>query len=108
MAGPLYTMFVVTIFTGLLLVQAFDGVGAYPIRRVAYALAGGCVMGQAAYALSYWPSSGWYDGAMLTACFAVLLLVIDAILTRRVSNDIVARYAGVGVGICGLLWVIAR
>lgn len=108
MAGPLYTLVVATIIAGLLLVQAFDGVRAYPIRRVAYALAGACVLGQAAYALSYWPPSGWYDGAMLTACFAVILLVVDAILTRRISTDIVARYAGAGVGVCGLLWVIAR
>jgi hypothetical protein len=108
MTGPVYTMVVTIIVCGLLLLQAFDGVRAYPIRRIAYALVGAFVVAQAAYALSYWPPSGWYDGSMLTVCFAVVLLVVDAILTRRVSTDIVARYAGAGLGICGLLWVIAR
>jgi hypothetical protein len=108
MAGPRYTLVIVFVIAGLLLFQAFDGIRAFPIRRAAYALAGGSVVGEAALALNYWPPSGWYAGAMLTAAFVVLMLVIEAILARSISTEVVARYVGAGVGVCGLLAILAQ
>ncbi|MEX1158551.1 MAG: hypothetical protein WEC79_06435 [Thermomicrobiales bacterium] len=108
MAGTLYTLVVVMVIAGLLLFQAFDGVRAFPIRRAAYALAAGVVLAEVAVALSYWPPLGWHGGAIVATVFVVLMLTIDAILTRSVSSDLVARYAGAGVGVCGLLVFLAR
>ena len=108
LAGPGYTLVVVFVIAGLLLFQAFDGVRAYPIRRIAYALVGAVVVAETALALSYWPPSGWFGGAFLTTVFAVLTLTIEAILSRGASTDVVTRYVGAGVGVCGLLIILAR
>lgn len=108
MAGSLYTLVVVFIIAGLLLYQASDGVRTFPIRRVAYALAGGAVVAETALALNNWPPSGWYGGAMLSTVFVVMMLTIEAILSRRISIDVVTRYTGAGVAVCGLLAILAR
>lgn len=108
MAGPAYTLVVVTAISGLLLYQAFDGIRAFPVRRIAYALVGGVVVGEVALALGYWPPSGWYGGAILATVFIVQTLIIESILARSVSNQVVARYIGAGVGVCGLLTILAR
>lgn len=108
MAGPGYTLVVVFALSALLLVQAFDYVRAVPVRRIAYALAGAVVVAETALALSYWPPSGWFGGGFLTTVFVVLMLTIEAILSRRISADVVTRYVGAGVGVCGLLIVLAR
>jgi hypothetical protein len=108
MGGPGYTLVVIAILSSLLLYQGFDGVRAFPIRRVAYALVGGVVVAESAMALSYWPPSGWFGGAFVTTVFVVILLTIEAILSRRITTDVAARYLGAGVGVCGLLIVLAR
>ena len=108
MAGPGLTLVSVFVIAGLLLYQAFDGIRAFPVRRIAYAIAGGVVVGETALALSYWPPSGWYGGAILATVFVVLLLIIESILARRVASDTVARYVGAGAGVCGLLAFLAR
>lgn len=108
MAGVAYTLAVVLVIAGLLLFQAFDGIRAYPIRRVAYALAAGMVLAEVAVGLSYWPPSGWYGGAILATVFVVLMLTVESVLSRRVSTDLAARYIGAGVAVCGLLAFLAR
>jgi hypothetical protein len=108
MGGPGYTLVVTAIIASLLLYQGFDGIRAFPIRRIAYALVGGVVVGETALALSYWPPSGWFGGAFVTTVFVVVILTIEAILSRRISTDLAARYLGAGVGVCGLLIVLAR
>ncbi|HYI16273.1 MAG TPA: hypothetical protein VEX37_12830, partial [Thermomicrobiales bacterium] len=108
MAGPAYSLVIVFVISSLLLIQAFDGVHTFPIRRTAYALAGAAVVAETALAQSYWPPSGWYGGAFLTTVFVVLMLTIDAILSRRIATDVVTRYVSAGVGVCGLLIVLAR
>ena len=106
--GAGYTLLISIVVTGLLLFQAFDGIQTFAIRRIAYGLAGAIVVGEAALALSYWPPTGWIGGAFLTTVFVVVMLTIEAILSRRISNDVIARHVGVGVGVCGLLIVLAR
>lgn len=108
MGGPIYTLIVVLALAGVLLYQAFDGIRAFRVRRAAYALAGGVTIAEAALAMVYWPPSGWYGGAILTVLFVAAMLTIEAILARRVSTDLVARYVGAGVGVCGLLALLAR
>jgi hypothetical protein len=108
MGGTGYTLVATAIISSLLLYQGFDGTRAFPIRRIAYALVGGVVVAEAAAALSYWPPSGWFGGAFVTTVFVVVLLTIEAILSRRISTDVAARYLGAGVGVCGLLIVLAR
>ncbi len=108
MGGPGYTLIVVFVISALLLFQAFDGVQAFPVRRVAYALACAVIVAETAMALSYWPPNGWFGGAFLTIVFTVLMLTSEGILSRRISTDAVMRYVGAGVGICGLLIVLAR
>ncbi|MDQ3547765.1 MAG: hypothetical protein M3439_03000 [Chloroflexota bacterium] len=108
MPGPVYTLIVVFAIAGLLLYQAYDGIRAFPVRRIAYALAGAAVVAEVALALSYWPPSGWYGGAILATVFGVLMLIVDAVLSRRISVDVVARYTGAGVAVCGLLAFLAR
>jgi hypothetical protein len=36
------------------------------------------------------------------------MLTIDAILTHRHTTDLVARYLGAGVAVCGLLVILVR
>jgi hypothetical protein len=108
MGGPGYTLIAVFIVSTALLVQAFDGIRAFAIRRMAYALAGGAVVGQVALSMSYLPPSPWVGGAFLTVVFAIVMVTIDAVLARRVTTDLIARYLGAGVALCGLLVVLAR
>lgn len=108
MGGSGYTVVVIAIISSLLLYQGFDGIRTFPIRRIAYALVGGVVVAEAALALNYWPPSGWFGGAFVTSVFVVIMLTIEAILSRRISTDVAARYVGAGVGVCGLLIVLAR
>jgi hypothetical protein len=108
MGGPGYAFVAVLIIAVVLLIQAFDGIHVFPIRRAAYALAGGAVVAQAAMAIAYLPPSPWIGGAFLTTIFAIVMLTIDAILTRRITADLMARYLGAGVAVCGLLIVVVR
>lgn len=108
MGGAGYSLVAAFVLSTLLLVQALDGVRAFPIRRFAYALAGGVVVAEVALAMSYLPPSPWIGGAFLTTVFAIVMLTIDAIMSRRISTDVVTRYVGAGVAICGLLVVLAR
>jgi len=108
MGGPVYTLVTTFAVSTLLLIQAFDGLRAFPIRRFAYALSGGIVVAQAALVLSYFPPSPWIGGAFLAIVFATVMLTTDAILERRINTDVVMRYVGAGVAVSGLLVVLVR
>jgi hypothetical protein len=108
MGGPGYTLIAVFVVSAALLIQAFDGIRVFAIRRAAYALAGGVVVGQVALAMSYLPPSPWVGGAFLTVVFAIVMVAIDAILSRQVTTELIARYVGAGVALCGLLVALAR
>ncbi len=108
MADVVFTF--VTIFgvSGLLLYQAFDGIRAFAVRRVAYAVVGGMVVAELAVTLRYWPATGWFGGAILATVFVVLMLIVDAILTHRVSTELMARNIGIGTCVCAVLAFLAR
>lgn len=108
MGGPGYTLVVAFVVSAALLVQAFDGIRAFPIRRAAYALAGGAVVSQVALALNYLPPSPWIGGAFLATIFAIVMVTVDAILARRHTTELVVRYVGAGVAVCGLLVILVR
>lgn len=108
MDGWVFTLVAVFVLSGLLLYQAFDGIRAFPVRRIAYAVAGAIVVSELALALRYWPPTGWYGGAILTTVFVTLMLVSEAILTRKVSIERIVRNIGAGTFLCVLLGFLAR
>lgn len=91
---------IVFLIAALLLLQVHDGVRAYPIRRVAYAIVGGVAIAELVWPLGYWPPSGWGPGGLLAVVLLLYTLITRAQLQRRLNQANVLQYAG----LCGVLF----
>lgn len=89
-----YTAPVVFVVAALLIVQAHDGVPAFAVRRIAYALVGAVMVAEATWGLGYWPPAGWYGGGVLAAVFLGNVLIAGAQLRGRLNRHVVVQAAG--------------
>jgi hypothetical protein len=73
-------------------------------RTAIYCAVVGLVVGQVAWALSYWTTAGIVGGAFLLLLFYVLVGLSEAILDRSFSRRVLVEYGVVGA--CGLVLII--
>ena len=85
---------------------------AVPLRRAVaddgrttlYCALIGMVVGQVAWALTYWTTAGIVGGAVLLLLFYVLVGMSEAILDRSFGRRVLLEYAVVGT--CGLVLIV--
>jgi hypothetical protein len=110
--GLLYEARDVGILVALLAGATAALLAAVPLRRAIaddgrtaiYCAVVGLVVGQVAWALSYWTTAGIVGGAFLLLLFYVLVGLSEAILDRSFSRRVLVEYGVVGA--CGLVLII--
>lgn len=81
----------VAILGGILILEALERGEISAVRRVAYALLGAFILGEATLAINWWPTHGWTGGAALLVCFFGVngILVAQTEHGRITRNDLV-------------------
>ncbi len=85
--------------SGVLILEALERGGIGVVRRIAYALLGAFVLGEATLAIDWWPTHGWTGGAALLVCF----FAVNGILVAQVEHNEIRQRDLLEYGLVSLL-----